>query len=92
MYPGEYWCPNWQLLINDWCTHSRAAQELIMLSNLPRDAEFTEKLTPHEVIQSLMVATASSTTFVPEMARQYNDMLEEQDSGKLQNKISKLEK
>lgn len=63
-----------------------------MFSNLPREAEFTEKLALHEVIQCLMVATASSTAFVAEMARQYSDVLEKQDSGKLEDKISKLEK
>ena len=63
-----------------------------MFSNLPKNAEFIEKLSPKEVIQSLMVATASSTTFVAEMSRWYSDLLEEQDSGKIQDKIEKLEK
>ena len=63
-----------------------------MFSPLPRDAEFTRKLTPEEVIQSLMVSTASTTAFVAEMAHRYSDLLEEKDSGNLQNKIFKLEK
>ena len=39
-----------------------------------------------------MVSTASTTAFVAEMAHRYSDLLEEKDSGNLQNKIFKLEK
>ena len=38
------------------------------------------------------MATVSATTFVVEMARRYSDLLKEQDSGKIQDKIEKLEK
>ncbi|XP_027166727.1 tropomyosin-2-like [Coffea eugenioides] len=63
-----------------------------MHSNLPRDVEFSKKLTPAEVVQSVMLATASTTAFVTDMAQRYSDLVEAQESGKLQNKISKLEK
>ena len=63
-----------------------------MFSQLSRDAEFIRKLTPPKVIQSLMVSMTSSTAFVTKMTRRYSDMLEEQDFGKMQDKIVKLVK
>nr|XP_027075991.1 neurofilament light polypeptide-like [Coffea arabica] len=44
------------------------------------------------MVQNLMVTTASNSAFVAEMTHRYCALLEEQDSGKLQNQISKLEK
>ncbi|XP_027082016.2 uncharacterized protein [Coffea arabica] len=91
-HSGEHWCPNWKLSVNDRCSHPRVAQELVMHSTLSRDLEFMKKLTPAEMVQSLMVTTASNSAFVAEMAHRYCAMVEEQDTGKLQNQISKLEK
>ena len=70
MHSGEHWYPNWQLSINDRCTHPRVTQEWVMFFNLLRDAEFTEKLTPPEL------AIASSTAFVADTTRRYSDLLE----------------
>nr|XP_027088515.1 uncharacterized protein LOC113709865 [Coffea arabica] len=39
-----------------------------------------------------MVTTASNTAFVAEMAHRYCELLEEQDTGKLQDQIAKLKK
>ncbi|XP_027155835.1 neurofilament light polypeptide-like [Coffea eugenioides] len=44
------------------------------------------------MVQSLMVSTASTSAFVAEMTHRYCALVEEQDTGKLQNQISKLEK
>ncbi|XP_027150498.1 neurofilament light polypeptide-like [Coffea eugenioides] len=63
-----------------------------MHSPLPRDLEFMKKLSPAEMVQSLMVSTASTSAFVAEMTHRYCALVEEQDTGKLQNQISKLEK
>ncbi|XP_027166115.1 uncharacterized protein LOC113766088 [Coffea eugenioides] len=63
-----------------------------MHSSLPRDVDFTKKLTPAELMQSIMVATASNTAFVAEMAHRYCALVEEQDTGKLQDQIAKLKK
>ena len=39
-----------------------------------------------------MVSSASSSAFIAEMLKRYSDLLKQQDSRKLQNKIFKLEK
>ncbi|XP_071927679.1 uncharacterized protein [Coffea arabica] len=91
-HSGNHWCPNWKISVNDRCQHPRVAQELIMHSILPRDLEFMKKLSPAELVQSLMVTTASTSAFAAEMAHRYCALVDEQDTGKLQNQISKLEK
>ena len=91
-HSGEQWCPDWSLKVNDRCSNPRVAQDLVMQSTLPRDLDFTRKLTPAEMLQSVMVTTASNTAFVAEMAHRYCELLEEQDTGKLQDQIVKLKK
>lgn len=85
-HPGGHWCPDWDLTVNDRCTNPRAAHELITCSTLPRDVEFTKKLTPPELVQSLMVSSVSSSAFVAEMARRYSDLLKQQGSASCKTK------
>ena len=67
------------------------AHHLLVHSNLPRDHSYANKLTTDEM-QSTSVAWASTSAFLSELMQRHINMVENQLSAELLDKISLLEK
>ena len=77
--------------VNDRCKDLGVVHHLLVHSSLPRDHQYAKKLTPDKLMKSTSVAWVSTSIFLSKLMQRYTNVIENQSSAELIDRVSQLE-